>query len=102
VLANVRHWNEEYHLDGFRFDATQAIFDDSPRHILADIASCARAAAGERSVLLVSENEPQRTALVRAPEQGGYGLDALWNDDFHHSAMVAMTGRHEAYYSDHR
>jgi maltooligosyltrehalose trehalohydrolase len=39
---------------------------------------------------------------VRPPERGGYGLDALWNDDFHHSAMVALTGRHEAYYSDYR
>jgi maltooligosyltrehalose trehalohydrolase len=38
--------------------------------------------------------------LVRPPAQGGYGLDALWNDDFHHSAMVALTGRHEAYYTD--
>jgi maltooligosyltrehalose trehalohydrolase len=37
---------------------------------------------------------------VRPPAQGGYGLDALWNDDFHHSAMVALTGRHEAYYTD--
>ena len=37
---------------------------------------------------------------MRPPEQGGYGIDALWNDDLHHSAMVAMTGRNEAYYTD--
>jgi maltooligosyltrehalose trehalohydrolase len=60
----------------------------------------ARAAAGDRPVVLIAENEPQDTRLVRAPEQGGYGLDALWNDDFHHSAMVALTGRAEAYYTD--
>jgi maltooligosyltrehalose trehalohydrolase len=48
----------------------------------------------------VGENEPQHAVLVRPPEEGGYGLDALWNDDFHHSAMVAMTGRNEAYYTD--
>ena len=47
--------------------------------------------------MLIAENEAQRTVLVRA---GGYGLDALWNDDFHHSALVALTGRNEAYYSD--
>jgi maltooligosyltrehalose trehalohydrolase len=52
--------------------------------------------------LLVGENEPQDTSLVRPPEVGGYGLDALWNDDFHHSAMVALTGRAEAYYADYR
>jgi maltooligosyltrehalose trehalohydrolase len=50
----------------------------------------------------VAENEPQDTRLVRPAAQGGYGLDALWNDDFHHEAMVALTGRSEAYYSDYR
>jgi len=59
-----------------------------------------RQAARGRATLLVNENEPQHTQLVRPPAQGGYGLDMLWNDDFHHSAMVAMTGRNEAYYTD--
>jgi maltooligosyltrehalose trehalohydrolase len=48
----------------------------------------------------VAENEPQHVKLVMPPDQGGYGVDALWNDDFHHSAMVALTGRNEAYYTD--
>jgi maltooligosyltrehalose trehalohydrolase len=48
----------------------------------------------------VAENELQEVKLVRPREQGGYGLDGLWNDDFHHSALVALTGRNEAYYSD--
>jgi maltooligosyltrehalose trehalohydrolase len=52
--------------------------------------------------VLVAENEPQETKLVRPIAEGGYGLDALWNDDFHHSAMVALTGRAEAYYCDTR
>jgi maltooligosyltrehalose trehalohydrolase len=39
---------------------------------------------------------------VRAPEAGGLGLDAMWNDDFHHSAHVALTGRDEGYYTDYR
>jgi maltooligosyltrehalose trehalohydrolase len=52
-------------------------------------------------VILVAENEKQTAQLVRSPERGGYGLDALWNDDFHHSAVVALTGHNPAYYSDH-
>jgi len=40
--------------------------------------------------------------MVRPIGEGGHGLDALWNDDFHHSAMVALTGRSEAYYNDTR
>ena len=99
-ISNAAYWIEEFHLDGFRFDATQQIFDDSPEHILAALARRAREAAAGREIILVAENEPQHTRLARPPERGGYGLDALWNDDYHHSAGVAMTGRNEAYYTD--
>lgn len=99
-LANVAYWIREFHLDGLRLDATQQIFDASPEHILAAITRTARAAAEPRSVLLVGENEPQQMRLVRPLEAGGYGLDMLWSDDYHHSAMVALTGRNEAYYTD--
>jgi maltooligosyltrehalose trehalohydrolase len=98
--ANAAYWIDEFHMDGLRIDATQQMFDASPRHILAEIVSHARAAAPGRGVLLVGENEPQHARLVREPERGGYGFDALWNDDFHHSARVAVTGRAEAYYMD--
>lgn len=99
-VANARYWIDEFHLDGLRLDATQDIFDESPTHILREIGRAARRAAGSRGIVLIAENEPQRTELARSEEAGGYGLDALWNDDFHHSALVALTGRNEAYYSD--
>jgi maltooligosyltrehalose trehalohydrolase len=100
-VANAGYWIDEFHLDGLRLDATQQIFDASPEHILAAIGQRVREAGGERATLLVAENEPQDVRLVRPRAAGGYGLDALWNDDYHHSAMVALTGRREAYYSDH-
>lgn len=99
-VTNVRYWIDEFHLDGLRFDATQTIYDQSEPHILAELAQAAREAAGARSVFLVAENERQNTRLVQRPCEKGYGLDALWNDDFHHSAMVRLTGHNEAYYSD--
>jgi maltooligosyltrehalose trehalohydrolase len=99
--ANAAYWIDEFHFDGLRIDATQSMFDASDEHVLANIVRAARDAAGERSIMIVGENEPQHTKLVRAPAQDGYGLDALWNDDLHHSAMVALTGRNEAYYEDH-
>jgi maltooligosyltrehalose trehalohydrolase len=99
-LANARYWIEEFHFDGLRIDATQNIYDESEDHILAAITRTVREAAGERATILIGENEPQHVKLVRPPEQGGYGLDALWNDDFHHSAMVRLSGHNEAYYSD--
>lgn len=101
-LANVRHWIEEFHLDGFRFDATQSIFDASEVHILTAMQQEAREAAGERSVILLAENEPQDVRLLRPVEEGGHGLDASCNDDFHHTARVRLTGLIEAYYEDYR
>jgi maltooligosyltrehalose trehalohydrolase len=101
-LANAGYWIDEYHLDGLRLDATQAIFDSSDDHILAAIIRKVRDVGVDRITFVVGENEPQHAKLARSPERGGYGLDALWNDDFHHSAMVALTGRREAYYTDYR
>lgn len=101
-ISNARYWISEFHFDGLRLDATQQIFDDSPRHLVADIAAAARAAAGDRTIFLVAENERQEAVQVRSPQAGGLGLDAIWNDDWHHSVTVAGTGRGEAYYRDYQ
>ncbi|MBI3289309.1 MAG: malto-oligosyltrehalose trehalohydrolase [Elusimicrobia bacterium] len=97
-VSNAAYWISEFHFDGLRFDATQAIHDGSRTHILADIARAARAAAGRRPIVLLAENETQTAALARPPA-AGFGLDAVWNDDFHHAARVALSGLREAYYS---
>jgi len=99
-IANACYWIDEFHLDGLRLDATQDIHDDSKDHILAAMAREVRKHAAPREVILIAENEPQQVKLVKPADQGGYGLDALWNDDFHHTSMVAFTGRDEAYYTD--
>ncbi len=101
-IANAGYWVDEFHFDGLRLDATQQIFDASATHILADICRRVRAAGGRRRTYLVSENETQQARLARPLDRGGYGMDALWNDDYHHSAKVALTGRNEAYFSDYR
>lgn len=101
-IANAAYWIGEYHFDGLRLDATQDIHDTSEEHIIAAIARRAREVAGARKVYVVAENEPQHSWMALPAECGGYGIDGLWNDDFHHSAIVAMTGHHEAYYTDYR
>jgi maltooligosyltrehalose trehalohydrolase len=101
-ITNGRYWIEEFHFDGFRFDATQSIHDESDEYIVGAIGRAARLAAGGRSIILVAENESQEAKLLWPRSKGGDDLDAVWNDDFHHGAYVAMTGRHEAYYSDYR
>jgi maltooligosyltrehalose trehalohydrolase len=102
VTMNAAYWADEYHLDGLRLDATQQIFDASKENIIEALARSHRAAAGGRKTLIVAESEPEDTGLARPVEKGGYGLDGLWNDDFHHSARVAVTGHNEAYYSDYQ
>lgn len=99
-IANAGYWMDEYHLDGLRIDATQNIYDDSEDHILSVITRTVRESAKGRMTFVVGENEPQDVRLIRPPEEGGFGLDAVWNDDFHHSAMVSLTGYNEAYYTD--
>jgi maltooligosyltrehalose trehalohydrolase len=100
--CNAEYWIREFHFDGLRLDATQCLFDASETHIVAEIARRARAAAGARSIYLSAENEPQHAEIARPVERGGWGLDAMWNDDFHHSATVAATGASEAYYTETR
>ena len=99
-LANAAYWIKEFHLDGLRLDATQDISDTSKNHVISEISRSAHKAAGEKGIILIGENEPQDTKLIRPESEDGYALDALWNDDFHHSAMVAATGDREAYYTD--
>ncbi|VTU01972.1 -alpha-glucan branching protein : Malto-oligosyltrehalose trehalohydrolase OS=Desulfovibrio sp. U5L GN=DesU5LDRAFT_0871 PE=3 SV=1: Alpha-amylase: Alpha-amylase: DUF3459 [Gemmataceae bacterium] len=99
-VANAGYWVDEYHLDGLRLDATQAIFDDSKDHVVAAIGREVRRAARGRATFVMAENEPQDANIVRPPHAGGYGLDAVWNDDLHHAARVALTGKNEGYFMD--
>ncbi|MBS1872323.1 MAG: malto-oligosyltrehalose trehalohydrolase [Acidobacteria bacterium] len=100
AISNAAYWIREFHLDGLRLDATQNIYDDTGDHVIAALTRAAREAAGERGVLIIAENDSQDARLLRAPERGGYGVDMVWNDDFHHSAMVALSGHNIGYYSD--
>jgi maltooligosyltrehalose trehalohydrolase len=100
-VENVEYWVEEFHVDGFRIDAAHALSDQSDEHIIAEIVRRARRVAGDRGLFIISEDEPQQAHLARAPERHGFGVDAIWNEDFHHVAMVTATGRKEAYQHDH-
>jgi maltooligosyltrehalose trehalohydrolase len=93
--SNARYWIEEFHFDGFRFDACHAMQDSSETHILHAIQKAARGAAPHKTLYLIAENEQQQIRLVKH-----YGLDSIWNEDFHHTAYVRLTGHAEAYYKD--
>lgn len=101
-IQNACYWICEFHLDGLRIDSTQDIHDECFPHILAEISQKIRQVALPKEIVLIAENEPQDIKLIHSFEQNGYGLDGIWNDDFHHSAWVALNGRREAYYTDYR
>lgn len=92
--SNPVYWMEHFHIDGFRLDATHAMADDSATHILAEIA----ARIHERGGYVIAEDARNEVELLESPEAGGFDLDAVWADDFHHVARVAQTGQREAYF----
>lgn len=100
-LDNARYWLRECHFDGLRLDATHAIFDPSPRHILAELADEVKVLSQEvdRPLLLIAEHEHNEPRLVLPREQGGDGLAAFWFDDLHHAIHAAFTGERQGYYA---
>lgn len=102
VIANAVAWITEYHLDGLRLDATHAIHDESPRHILTELAGAVHQAArtAGREALVIAEEVRNLAHMVRPPAEGGCGLDAAWSDDFHHQLRRKLTGDADGYFAD--
>jgi maltooligosyltrehalose trehalohydrolase len=95
-------WVHEYHIDGIRLDATHAIVDFSPRHIVASIAAAVRASLqdSERRVQVIAEDVRNLAAMVKPEAAGGWGLDAVWSDDFHHHMRRSLAGDSDGYFQD--
>jgi len=99
-LENALRWVREYHMDGLRLDAIHAIQDDSSQHIVATIAQAVRAGAQEagRRVLVTAEDSRNLAYQLRSESEGGFGLDGVWADDFHHQIRRALAGDTEGYF----
>lgn len=91
AIDNVCYWVTEFHIDGFRFDATHAMVDDSDVHIVREIGERAREVAGDRTLLLYAEDGRHDIRRARPIESGGDGMDGTWADDFHHETRVFLT-----------
>lgn len=101
-IENALYWFTDFHIDALRLDALHAIFDFSPRTFLEELAESVKKLGKQlgRRLYLIGESDANDRRLVRSPELGGYGLDAQWNDDFHHVVHVLLTGEKQGYYSD--
>lgn len=111
-VENALYWIREYHMDGLRLDAVQTIKDDSPKHILAEIAEKTAALATDlgREVCVIAETDENDEKMVRplaASDLGlsglgmsGLGMNAQWSDDFHHAIHAFFTSERKGYYQD--
>jgi maltooligosyltrehalose trehalohydrolase len=95
-VENAVYWMREFHVDGFRLDATHTIIDRSPRHILAEISERVQ----ERGGFIIAEDERNDPLVLTPQAAGGWGFDGVWADDFHHVVRVLLTGEREGYYAN--
>lgn len=102
IIGNAVYWITDFHIDGLRVDAVQALADESQPHILTELIGAVRKAAEGRSIYIVVENQPQERLMIAPPDEGGHGVDAMYSDDFQHAVRVATTGHDDFYYRDYR
>ena len=101
-IENALYWVTEFHIDTLRLDALHAILDISACPFVAELAAAVHKQAVQlnRQVYVIGESVANDARLIQPPEKGGYGLDGQWNDEFHHSLHVLLTGEQNGYYQD--
>jgi maltooligosyltrehalose trehalohydrolase len=102
IIDNALMWLRDYGFDGLRLDAVHAIVSFEAVHVLEELANAVRALGAEqgRRLVLIAESDLNDPRLVRPTSAGGYGLDAHWEDDFHHAIHRFFTGERDGYYAD--
>ena len=100
VVESALQWTTEFYIDALRLDAVHAIYDASETHILREIADTVHQHAGSRLVHVIAESDLNDVRIIKSSEEGGYGFDAQWSDDFHHSLHALLTKERTGYYAD--
>jgi maltooligosyltrehalose trehalohydrolase len=102
IIDNALRWFRDFHIDALRLDAVHALVDDSPQHLLAQLAVETAALAGSlgRPLGLVAESDLNDPRMIEPVSSGGFGMTAQWSDDFHHALHALLTGERQGYYAD--
>jgi maltooligosyltrehalose trehalohydrolase len=102
ILDNALYWQTEFHIDGLRLDAVHSFEDTSERHILAEIAETAHRQEQHTGRLcwIIAESDLNDPKLIYESNQGGFGLDSQWSNDFHHALHATLLGSRHGYFGD--
>jgi malto-oligosyltrehalose trehalohydrolase len=92
IVQNAVYWTREFHVDGLRLDASHAMIDTSSHHILSEIAERVHAAAGDRQVHLILENEGNIAEMLKRDVRGYVPYAAQWNHAVDHMLGLSMSG----------
>jgi maltooligosyltrehalose trehalohydrolase len=99
-IQNALYWLRDFHFDVLRLDAVHSIFDANAFPFLAELSTAVASARLGRRVQLIAESDLNDARVLRSTAEGGYGMDAQWSDDFHHSVHTLLTGETSGYYAD--
>lgn len=101
-IQNALYWLDKYHIDALRVDAVHAIYDMSAQPFLQElgdaVANFNRTTPVQRYV--IAESDLNDVRVIKPREDGGFGHDAQWCDDFHHILHSLLTGELSGYYED--
>ena len=101
-IDNALYWLTEYHVDALRLDAVHEIFDCSAHHFLKELSVSRPSAGGAvgRSAWIIAESDLNDVRILKPGSDGGYGLDAQWHEDFHHSLHAVLAKESRGYMAD--
>ncbi|MCM3263391.1 malto-oligosyltrehalose trehalohydrolase [Streptomyces thermoviolaceus] len=102
LVGSALAWLRDYRIDGLRLDAVHALVDTRARHFLEELSAAVDALAERlgRPLFLIAESDRNDPRLITPRAEGGLGVHAQWNDDFHHALHTALTGESQGYYAD--
>ncbi len=101
-IENALYWLDKFHIDGLRLDAIHSIYDMSAKHFLSELSERVERFSKEKNKIhhLIAESDLNDVKIIRSRNENGYGIDAQWSDDFHHSIHSLLTSEKEGYYKD--